>query len=236
MGEKLLVVPWFTGIVYSSIPLFWFVIHPIAGRWQGMKQSPYRLLLPLWAVMIGALASATWPWHALQIYSQPWMWLPAFLLLLVGGNTYRRIVPEFGARNFTGETELRPQEHEQTLVTTGLHTRMRHPIYCAHLVMFTAWTLGSGLVVNFVLLALSLFATFPLMIWLEERELERRFGQRYREYKARVPLIPISGFLPGLTKKSETGGRPESSVSVAAQSARASSFSGVAGGERRNRS
>jgi hypothetical protein len=29
-----------------------------------------------------------------------------------------------------------------------------------------------------------------LMIWLEERELEKRFGQSFREYKARVPIFP----------------------------------------------
>lgn len=157
MSEKLLLVPWFIGIVYSSIPLFWFFIHPIARRWQKMRRSPYRLLLPLWAV--------------------------------VGVRTYKRIA-DFGLHNFSGETELRPQEHRQALVTTGLHQRMRHPIYFAHLCMFIAWTIGSGLLVSFILLGVSMFITFPLMIWLEERELKSRFGQSYVDYKARVPLLP----------------------------------------------
>jgi protein-S-isoprenylcysteine O-methyltransferase Ste14 len=30
------------------------------------------------------------------------------------------------------------------------------------------------------------------MIWIEERELEKRFGQSFREYKARVPLISFT--------------------------------------------
>src|SRR5262249_11504009 len=92
--------------------------------------------------------------------------------------------------------ELRPDEHDPRLVTTGLHTRMRHPIYFAHLAIFTGWTIGSGLIVNFVLLAVSALITFPLMIWLEERELEKRFGQSYRDYKARVPLIPFQRRFP----------------------------------------
>ena len=50
---------------------------------------------------------------------------------------------------------------------------------------------GSGLVVNFVLLAISLIVTYPLMITLEERELEKRFGDSYREYKTSVPLFPL---------------------------------------------
>ena len=190
MGE-LLLVPWAIGIMYSSIPLFWFPIHPLARRWQSLRRSPYRLLLPFWAVSIGVLAAATWPWHFARLYSSVWMWLPALFFIALALSIYRRIGPEFGRHNITGETELRPREHEQVLVVTGLHTRMRHPIYFAHLCMFTGWTLGSGLLVNVVLLAVSLLVTFPLMIWLEERELQSRFGQAFLEYKARVPLIPL---------------------------------------------
>ena len=194
MTEKLLLIPWAIGILYSSIPLFWLLIHPLAGRWRAMPRSPYRFLMPFWAATIGALGSGTWPWHSLQLYSIAWMWLPAALFFLIGLNIYRRI-GQFGVHNFSGESELRPEEHGQALVTTGLHTRMRHPIYFAHLCMFAAWTIGSGLWVNFVLLAVSVVVTFPVMIWLEERELERRFGQTFREYKARVPLIPFCGSL-----------------------------------------
>jgi protein-S-isoprenylcysteine O-methyltransferase Ste14 len=190
MGEKLLLVPWIMGILYSSIPLFWFAIHPAAQRWQQMRRSPYRVLLPLWMVIIIALGVLTWPWHAVRIYETPWAWLPAILLFALGAGTYFRIRREFGVTNFTGETELRPHEHQQALITTGLHARMRHPIYAAHLCAFTAWTLGSGLLINFVLLAAGAFITFPLMIWMEERELEKRFGQSYQEYRRAVPLIP----------------------------------------------
>lgn len=197
MGDLLLLIAWAIAILYSSIPLFWFVIHPVAGRWQKMPRSPYRILLPLWAVMIGALGAATWRWHSLRVYSVPWAWLPAVFFFAAGAIVYRRVRSDFGIHNFTGETELRPQEHEQALVTTGLHTRMRHPIYFAHLFMFAAWTIGSGLLVNFALLSASVLVTFPLMIWLEEKELEKRFGKSFLDYKVRVPLIP----LPELSRK-----------------------------------
>src|SRR5436189_150360 len=45
---ELLLVSWMIGIVYSSIPLFWFAIHPLVQRWRRMRRSPYRILLPLW--------------------------------------------------------------------------------------------------------------------------------------------------------------------------------------------
>jgi protein-S-isoprenylcysteine O-methyltransferase Ste14 len=190
MAEKLLFIPWIMAILYSSIPLFWFAIHPLAPRWRKMERSPYRILLPLWAVIIAVLAAVTWPWHVLQLYSAWWSWLPAAFLLAVSARTYGKIRSAFGVSRFIGQAELRPGEYQQSLITGGLHGSMRHPIYIAHLGMLAGWTIGSGLLINFVLLAITAFCTFPLMIWLEERELEKRFGSDYREYKKHVPLLP----------------------------------------------
>jgi protein-S-isoprenylcysteine O-methyltransferase Ste14 len=190
MEAKLLLIPWMASVLYSSIPLYWFVVHPFAGSWRKMGRSPYRIVLPVWAALIFLLGWISWPWRTVQLYSSPWMWAPAAVLLLVGLTLYSRISSSFGAHKLSGEAELRPGEHAQELVTSGLHSRMRHPIYVAHLTNFAGWTLGSGLLVSDILFAISLVLTFPLMIWLEERELAARFGARYREYQQRVPLLP----------------------------------------------
>lgn len=197
MEAKLLLIPWLAGVIYSSIPPFWFAIHPFAARWRRMKRSPYRALLPIWAVIIGAEAWLTWPWREQQLYSNFWMWIPALVFFFLGFRTYRRIFSEFGAHKLSGEAELRPEEHDQELVTTGLHATMRHPIYFAHLCNLAGWTLGSGLVVDFVFLAASAFITFPLMVWMEERELVKRFGKSFLDYKSRVPLVPFPGMKGG---------------------------------------
>jgi hypothetical protein len=189
MEAPLLHIPWMVSVLYSSIPLFWFAIHPFANFWRGMNRSPYLLLLPIWAAIIFALAWATRPWDSIRLYSSPWMWTPAGLLIFFGMRMYTRI--RFGPHKLSGEAELRPEEHAQELVTTGLHARMRHPIYVAHLLNLAGWTIGSGLTISFILLAVSVFITFPLMIWIEESELEKRFGGTYREYKSRVPLVPL---------------------------------------------
>ena len=190
MEAKLLHIPWMVSVLYSSIPLFWFAIHPFADFWRRMRRSPYWLLLPIWAAIISALAWATWPWHSERLYSSPWMWVPAALLMFSGLRTYTRIRSAFGTRKLSGEAELRPLEHQQELVTTGLHARMRHPIYVAHLLNLAGWSLGSGLMVSYILLAISALITFPLMVWIEERELVARFGPGYREYQRKVPLLP----------------------------------------------
>jgi protein-S-isoprenylcysteine O-methyltransferase Ste14 len=193
MEAKLLLIPWMVSVLYSSIPLFWFAIHPFTDRWRRMLRSPYRLLLPIWAGILALLVGSTWPWKDRQIYSVPliyWFWIPALPLFALSLYTYSRIFSEFGAHRLSGEAELRPAEHEQVLVTAGLHSRLRHPIYVAHLCHMAAWTLAGGLLVSFILLGISLFLTFPWMIWLEERELEKRFGQSFRDYKRTVPLLP----------------------------------------------
>jgi hypothetical protein len=191
MEAKLLHIPWMVSVLYSSIPLFWFAIHPFADSWRKMHRSPYLLLLPIWAAIIFALAWTTWPWHGVQLYSSAWTWAPAAVLFFLGIRTYAGIRSDFGGHKLSGEAELRPREHAQELVTTGLHARMRHPIYIAHLLNLAGFAIGSGLTVSFVLLAASALSTFPLMIWIEERELEKRFGQNFRDYKTRVPLFPM---------------------------------------------
>ena len=190
MEAKLLHIPWMVSVLYSSIPLFWFAIHPFADFWRRMRRSPYWLLLPIWAAIIFMLAWATWPWHSERLYSSLWMWAPAGLLIFFGLRTYTGIRSGFGTHKVSGEAELRPQEHAQELVTTGLHARMRHPIYFAHLLNLAGWSVGSGLVVSFVLLAINALITFPLMIWIEEHELQQRFGASYSQYREKVPLIP----------------------------------------------
>ncbi len=168
MEAKLLLIPWMASVLYSSVPLFWFLVHPLAGSWQRMGRSPYRIVLPIWAALIFLLGWITWPWHSLQLYSSHWMWAPAALLLLVGIRIYFATGSSFSAHKLSGEAELRPSEHAQELVTTGLHSRMRHPIYIAHLANFLGWVIGSGLLVSYVLFAISVMFSFPLMIWLSD--------------------------------------------------------------------
>jgi len=88
-----------------------------------------------------------------------------------------------------GRREL---EHgrERRLVTSGIRQHIRHPIYLAHLCMLLALTVGSGEIVLYGLTALALLAGWP-MIWQEEAELERRFGEEYRAYKRAVPAVLI---------------------------------------------
>lgn len=185
---SLLALAWIIGAVYASIPLFWLAIHPLTRFWQRQQRSPYLYLLPFWAMVVSLFLLATYRWFPQQVYRTWIALIPAATCFVTAIATYRRISKDFGRPLVIGQAELQPAKHEQKLVTTGIHGRIRHPFYFAHFLMLLAFTVGSGLIALFILTAIAV-VTGVLMIRLEERELQRRFGEQYREYSRRVPAI-----------------------------------------------
>lgn len=179
---------WLACVVYSSIPCFWLLIHPRIEYWRSRGGSPYRVLIPAWISMWIALAAVTWHWRRISLYASPLPWIPAALLLLLSMYLYRAAKVGFTAAQLGGRPELEPGEWEQRLSIEGIRARIRHPVYLAHLCEMLGWSIGSGLVVCYALTALAL-ATGVFMLRLEDRELENRFGDAYREYRRRVPAM-----------------------------------------------
>jgi len=70
--------------------------------------------------------------------------------------------------------------------------RVRHPVYLGHLCEMLAWSIGTGLVVCWALLAFAMI-TGVVMIRLEDAELEKRFGEEYAAYRERVPAVLPKG-------------------------------------------
>ncbi len=149
--------------------------------------------MALWLVA-GAL---TWRWRTLALYHSTWVWIPAGALILTGVSIYARARHDFSTDQVLGRSELEPDRHEQRLNTSGIRARVRHPYYLGHLCELLGWTIGTGLGVLWVL-AMFAVITGAWMVRAEERELEARFGQAYREYQQRVPAIlpHLSSLLP----------------------------------------
>jgi hypothetical protein len=180
-----LTIAWLLALVYATIPALWLIVHGGIGLWR--RVPPY-LLLPLWPALWVIAGLITRPWRRELLYDHPLSWLAALPLFALAFYIYRRAGGSISGRQISGLAEVEPRKHEQRLATSGLHARMRHPLYLAHLSVLLGLTLGSGLLVLFWLTAFA-FVTGWLMIVLEERELERRFGYEYRLYRQRVPAI-----------------------------------------------
>ena len=179
---------WLACIVYATIPCFWFLVHPRAEYWRSRKWSPYRILLPAWAGMWVAAALITARWREFAFYTTSWPWAPALLLFSTGLWLYSQSGKTFSARQLGGLPEVISRPGEQCLVTTGIRARVRHPVYLAHLCEMLAWSIGTGLLVCYGLTAFAVL-TGAVMIGMEDRELQRRFGVQYQQYKARVPAV-----------------------------------------------
>jgi protein-S-isoprenylcysteine O-methyltransferase Ste14 len=190
-------VGWLASIVYATIPLYWLMIHPFAAQWRERTGSPFRVLVPAWIAIWVIFATLTWHWHDIPLYSTPWSWAPAVLLFASGIFIYRQVGASFSWSLLAGLPEISPTNQAQRLVTTGIRARVRHPIYLAHLCELLAWSVGTGLAVSWGLTAFGV-VTGAVMIRLEDAELEKRFGDEYRGYRAKVPAV-----LPGPAERSK---------------------------------
>jgi protein-S-isoprenylcysteine O-methyltransferase Ste14 len=179
---------WIAVILFSSIPSYWIVVHPRARQWGLQHRAPLKKLGPIWFLLWVLEFVITYHWRDLLIYNTPWSWLVALPLFALGVVTYSYAHRDFTHDQILGRPELQPEKHQQRLVTTGIRQRIRHPIYLGHLLELIGWTIATGMVVSFALLVLAII-TGTVMIRMEDNELEQRFGEPYREYRARVPAI-----------------------------------------------
>jgi protein-S-isoprenylcysteine O-methyltransferase Ste14 len=179
---------WLACVIYSTIPSFWLMVHPRAHRWRESERSPFRVLVPAWVVMWIGVGALTAPWRGIALYSTPWNWIPAALLFAVGIYIYSQSGAHFSLAQLGGLPEIRTGHHDARLVTTGIRARVRHPVYLAHLCEMLAWSIGTGLLVCWLLAAFAI-ATGAVMIRMEDAELEKRFGEEYRQYRSTVPAV-----------------------------------------------
>jgi len=179
---------WLACVIYSTVPLFWFMVHPRAQKWRQNERSPFRVLLPAWLTMWIGAGALTGPWRHVQLYSTAWTWIPAAGSFAVGLFLYSRSGAHFSWAQFGGLPEVRVGHSDDRLITTGIRARVRHPVYLAHLCEMLAWTLGTGLLVCWALVALAM-VTGAAMIRMEDAELEKRFGDEHRRYRHQVPAV-----------------------------------------------
>ena len=132
--------------------------------------------IAIFVILFGALGYFIWD----QLQGQPWTWMqtvgiclmiPGFLLWLTA---HIQLGTSFS---------LTPQARK--LVTRGLYSKIRNPIYIFSLVFLTGLAL---LVERPLLLALGAVIV-PIQIVRARREaavLEEKFGEEYRQYRART--------------------------------------------------
>lgn len=164
------------------------MVHPRAERWRASDRSPFRVLIPAWITMWVGAGALTGPWRTVQLYSTPWSWAIAVLLFLMGIYVYSCAGAHFSLAQLGGLPEIRTGHQDDRLVTTGIRARVRHPVYLAHLCEMLAWSMGTSLLVCWLLTGFAV-VTGAVMVGMEDAELEERFGEQFRDYRRRVPTL-----------------------------------------------
>lgn len=137
-------------------------------------------LIYLGGILIG-LALDRWEWRSPIFDSTGWRWsglvlVAAGIVLLVAG---RRAL-------LKAETNVNPFKPTLAIVTAGPYRFTRNPLYVGVTLIHCGLTLLINTWWCFVFLVPVLFLIHFGVVTREERYLERKFGDSYRQYRARV--------------------------------------------------
>ena len=178
----------FLTLAYLPIPFYWLVLHHFTHVWRGRHRAAlWTAVVVPWG--IGGLFVWTFAGQFFAAQSKP-VWAIAAGILLVGLDfiILHRVHREMGTERLVGHAELTGTGE---LNTKGLYSLVRHPRYSAMLAGMLGVCLMAGTRLLWFTVAVWWLVVL-LSIWLEERELVRRFGETYVRYRARVPaFLPI---------------------------------------------
>ena len=98
------------------------------------------------------------------------------------------ILASLAIRNFRqAATNVEPWKPTLALVTEGIYGLMRNPMYTAMMVFITGFAIALGSDWMLVLVVPAALVLHFGVVKREERYLEAKFGESYREYTRRVP-------------------------------------------------
>jgi len=141
------------------------------GRLNGMQKSGFRYVaIPMVLVLAAFVLSAGRPWTGMRIAGLAVM-LPAFVFWSIA---HVQLGDSFAVR-----------AEARRLVTSGIYARFRNPIY-----LFGGLGIaGFCLVIERPILLLAFVVLVPLQMVRSRREarvLEEKFGDDYRNYRAKT--------------------------------------------------
>jgi protein-S-isoprenylcysteine O-methyltransferase Ste14 len=83
-----------------------------------------------------------------------------------------------------------PRLETNKLVTSGIYSCTRHPMLLGLMFLPLGLALLIGSVTFIIISLFEAVIIFILMIVFDEKEAEKKFGEKYREYKKNVPVFP----------------------------------------------
>ncbi len=173
-------------LAWPVIPLFWLPLRFFPRRVARLGRAFLLVTAALWL----AVAAITWHWHGSLLEYRigiPWTLRVLGGLLFVSGLLLQAWTALVLGRRITGLPEL--ENAPVRLETRPPFNLCRHPTYLAHLMIFAGGALLTGYLSIFILAAADFLITRFLIVPLEERDMEMRFGAGYHRYKRHTPCF-----------------------------------------------
>ena len=173
-------------LAWPVIPLFWLPVRLFPGILSRIGKGVYFLTGLLW------LGAAALVWHFRISLLNHSLEIPAPIrgagwIFFVSGLMLQTWTAKVLGMRIIGLPELDKRRVE--LEMKAPFNQCRHPAYLAHLMIFGGAAMLTGFHSLFKLAALDFLITRLVIIPLEEKELEERFGSDYREYKRNTPCF-----------------------------------------------
>lgn len=151
----------------------------------GMSKRGYRISYNLVAFLtLGLLIFLQLSIKSMRVFQPGFFTISISLFLMAGG----LIIMMISIRKYFAEMSGLFNKTGVTLETTGLHQFVRHPLYLGTIIFVLSLTLFWPEVKNIV--ALSVLLTYTRIgIYLEEKKLYGQFGEQYRSYRNKVPML-----------------------------------------------
>lgn len=160
-----------------------------------MRMMPIALVI-FFGIVVMFIFAALWldRWLACLHFAPPlWTMVLAWVIMVIGCFiTFWPVIAFFLARGTPVPFNPPPK-----LITNGLYAYVRNPMLLGLFIfMFGLGAVLGSLSLIFIFTPLFIVLNVLYIKAIEEKELEKRFGKEYLEYKKRVPM-----FIPRLRKR-----------------------------------
>jgi protein-S-isoprenylcysteine O-methyltransferase Ste14 len=187
-----LVFAWLVfGLVHSLLAAT--VVKTKLMQWMGRDSRYYRLLYS-----ILAFATLAWVLHQHFSIQEIILWQPPVLqkifawILVLGGLAIMVVCIKKYFLYLSGIDALMDVQYKPVLEQTGLHAYVRHPLYFGTLAF--VWGIWWGYPYMHNLVSVLCITLYTLIgAYFEERKLLIEYGEVYRLYQQKTPMI-IPGF------------------------------------------